>query len=116
MWAIGWQHVPWKRLPLDSNSTENLNAMADAERHQTPMRTVIHFIGPDVHTESVAVSGRIHQSSCQLLEITSIEYGDLSTHRHNPSRSTQPHCDPHNRIAIHTTALRSTQPHCDPRL
>jgi transposase len=43
-------------LSTNSNSTKKLSAIAELERNQTPMNQVIHFIGLDVHKESVAVS------------------------------------------------------------
>jgi hypothetical protein len=39
-------------LSTDSNSTEKLSAIAEPERNQPPMSTLIHFIGVDVHKES----------------------------------------------------------------
>jgi hypothetical protein len=42
-------------LPKSSNSTDKLSAIAEPERNQTPMSTVIHFIGLDVHKESIAI-------------------------------------------------------------
>jgi hypothetical protein len=43
-------------LFTDSKSTNSLSAIVEPERNQAPMNTVIHFIGVDVHKESVSVS------------------------------------------------------------
>jgi hypothetical protein len=43
-------------LSADSTSTEELSAIAEPERNQTHMSTVIQFIAQDVHRETVSVS------------------------------------------------------------
>ncbi len=43
-------------LSISSNITHKLSVMAEHERNPTPMSPSIHFLGLDVHKESVAVS------------------------------------------------------------